>query len=145
MITFDSNILVYVADADAGERHTTAVAVVDQAIRDGAVVFLLQSFVEFFHVTVRKGHLTPSAARDFIRGWQAVAPVKPYIVDDLQAAIETVLAHKLSFFDTLLWATADRVGVTYLITEDQQDGRRLGRVTFVDPFAARNRALLGLD
>jgi predicted nucleic acid-binding protein len=59
--------------------------------------------------------------------------------------MDAVIKHKLSPFDALIWATAERAGVTHFVTEDQQDGRRLGRVTFVDPFAARNRALLGLD
>ena len=55
-----------------------------------------------------------------------------------------VLVHgKLSFFDSLLWATADRAGVAFLVAEDQQDGRRLGRLTFLDPFAPTNRVALG--
>ena len=50
--------------------------------------------------------------------------------------------HGLSFWDALLWATADRVGVRYLLTEDFQDGRTLGGVTFVDPFKGANERLL---
>jgi predicted nucleic acid-binding protein len=42
----------------------------------------------------------------------------------------------------LLWATADRIGVRYLLSEDYQDGRVLGGVTFVDPFKADNQRLL---
>jgi predicted nucleic acid-binding protein len=41
----------------------------------------------------------------------------------------------------MLWATADRVGVRYLLTEDFQDGRVLGGVTFVNPFEGGNEAL----
>ena len=48
----------------------------------------------------------------------------------------------LSFWDALIWATADRVGVQYLLTEDFRDGRVLGGVTSVDPFENHNRALL---
>ena len=42
----------------------------------------------------------------------------------------------------MLWATADRIGVRYLLTEDFQDGRVLGGVTFVDPFKPDNERLL---
>ena len=50
--------------------------------------------------------------------------------------------HGISFWDALLWATADRVGVRYLFTEDFQDGRTLGGVTFIDPFKGANERLL---
>jgi predicted nucleic acid-binding protein len=48
----------------------------------------------------------------------------------------------MSFWDALLWATADRIGVRYLLTEDYQDGRTLGGVTFVDPFKDENEQFL---
>ena len=42
----------------------------------------------------------------------------------------------------LLWATADRIGVRYLLTENFHDGRTLGGVTFVDPFTHENERLI---
>jgi predicted nucleic acid-binding protein len=40
--------------------------------------------------------------------------------------------------DAMLWATADRIGVTYLLTENFQDRRVLGGVTLVDPVGGGN-------
>ena len=41
----------------------------------------------------------------------------------------------LSFWDALLWATCDRVGMRYLLTEDfARIGRVIGKVTYLDPF-----------
>jgi hypothetical protein len=40
------------------------------------------------------------------------------------------------------WATADRIGVKYLLTEVFQDRRVLGGVTFVNPFQGGNEPLL---
>jgi predicted nucleic acid-binding protein len=48
----------------------------------------------------------------------------------------------MSFRDALLSATADRVGIRYLLTADVQDGCTLGGVTFVDPFKRENERLL---
>jgi predicted nucleic acid-binding protein len=42
----------------------------------------------------------------------------------------------------LALAAADRIGVRYLLSEDFQDGRTLGGVTFVDPFRSENEQLL---
>jgi predicted nucleic acid-binding protein len=38
-------------------------------------------------------------------------------------------------------ATAIRVGVRYLLTEDLQDGLALSGITIVNPFAVQNAAL----
>jgi predicted nucleic acid-binding protein len=145
VIAVDTNVLVYAVDRAAGERHVTAATLVDGLIRRQEILFLLQSFAEFFRATTRKRVLSAEASRAFVDGWWSVAPSAAYEAADLFAAMDAVNKHKLSPFDALIWATAERAGVTYFVTEDQQDGRRLGRVTFVDPFVARNRALLGLD
>ena len=42
----------------------------------------------------------------------------------------------------LLCATAERAGLQYLLTEDLQDGRRLGGLTIVNPFRTENRGLI---
>ena len=52
--------------------------------------------------------------------------------------------HGLSFWDALLWATCDRVGIRYLLTEDFQDRRVIGRVTYLNPFVPANAGLLDL-
>lgn len=146
MIAFDTNVLVYAVDKDAGERHRLALTLLAAAMGQLKIVFLLQTLVEFFNATRRgRFQLSPARARSFIDGWRGAAPVIAYTEADLLGAIEAVADHKLSFFDALLWATAERTGVTHLVTEDQQDGRKLGRVTFLDPFKVSNHAVLGLD
>ena len=52
--------------------------------------------------------------------------------------------HGLSFCDALLWATCDRVGIRYLLTEDFQDRRVIGRVTYLNPFLPADDGLLDL-
>jgi predicted nucleic acid-binding protein len=62
--------------------------------------------------------------------------------DDLETALEAVRTAKISFWDAMLWATAQRAGVRYLFTEDLQDGFALQRVTFVNPFNKSNGRLI---
>lgn len=49
-----------------------------------------------------------------------------------------VREHHLSFWDAMLWATARQAGCVALLTEDQQHGRSLGGVRFIDPFRPGN-------
>ena len=58
--------------------------------------------------------------------------------EDLTAALEAVRAHRLSFWDAMLWASAQRAGVRCLLTEDLQDGFILHNVKFVNPFKRAN-------
>ncbi len=61
---------------------------------------------------------------------------------DLSSAMRGVREHGLSFWDALLWATVRRVGVDLLISEDFQDRRTIEGVRILNPFAARNAALI---
>lgn len=139
---FDSNILIYAVDSRGGERHRVAAAVLARAIRDGTAVVPLQALGEFYHVTTRRLGLARTVARRFVDGWRATTRVEPYDAADLGAAMQASEDHGLAFWDALIWAVAERAGAAFLVTEDLQPGRRLGRVTFVDPFDPASLALL---
>jgi hypothetical protein len=51
---------------------------------------------------------------------------------------EAVRAHRLAFWDAMLWASARRAGVRHLLSEDLQDGFALQGVTFINPFNQEN-------
>jgi len=131
--SFDTNILVYAADEDAGRRHRIAIELIDRV--DGTdFVLALQSLSEFFHVTVRKRLLSVADAMAIVkdlRGLCRIAAADEVALTDAMAAVRD---HGLSFWDALLWATLRRAGCNLLVTEDLQDGRVLGGVRFVNPF-----------
>jgi predicted nucleic acid-binding protein len=142
LISLDSNVLVYAADRNAGQRHDQAAALIERAIRAGTCIQTLQSLCEFYNVATRKIGVDPEAAAAFVDGWNAVIQVEPHVPADLTNAMRAVREHLLSFWDGMLWATARRIGVGTLFTEDFQDGRVLEGVRFVNPFAAHNDALI---
>ena len=63
---------------------------------------------------------------------------------DLEVAVGAVARHGLSFWDAMLWATANRAGCRMLFSEDLQEGRRLDGVLFVNPFVPANQKLVDL-
>jgi predicted nucleic acid-binding protein len=140
--TFDTNMFVYAADAGAGARHLTASALMERALRSRRAVLILQTLAEFYSVVTRKSLAEPGDARLFLDNLRRTLPVHAVVEEDLDRAIEVVTHHNLPFWDALLWATAERAGVRHLLTEDFQDGRRLGGVKFVNPFNPANATLL---
>jgi predicted nucleic acid-binding protein len=141
-ICFDTNILAYAIDPTAGRRHAQALEIVRAATASREAVLILQTAAEFYAVATRKLETTPDDARSFLARLRSVLPVHAAAAPDLDRAMTAAEHHGISFWDALLWATADRVGVRYLLTEDFQDGRTLGGVTFIDPFKGANERLL---
>ena len=140
-ISFDTNLLIYAIDADAGIRHQEAVELVAQAANVECTL-TLQSLGEFFHVATRKCGIAPEVARRIVQRWRAVFPTIAANEADAARAMDAVCDHALPYWDALLWATVDRAGCSVLFTEDFQTGRTLGAVTFVDPFRADNAAIV---
>lgn len=140
-VTFDTNILVYAIDVDAGDKHETALDLIGRAVANDCVL-TLQSLAEFFFVATRKGRLDPALATAFVEDWRAVFPVRAATEDTLVEAIAAVRRDKMSFWDAMLWAVAREAGCRIVVSEDFQDGQALGGVRFVNPFVPANDTLV---
>ena len=139
---FDTNVLVYAAGDPTDAKAGRAQDLLERFVRARKAVLVLQTLAEFSNVGLRKVGLAVEEVAALVEAWRAVMPVHAATEQDLAAALTAVSGHRLQFFDALLWATARRAGVRYLLTEDFQDGRSLGGVRFVNPFTARNDRLI---
>jgi predicted nucleic acid-binding protein len=140
--TFDTNVLIYtlVKPPDAkGERARELLA---RCSRGDAALLLFQALAEFSHVAMRKFGVDPAEVRRRVGIWRRIIPLHLAADDDLDFALGLVFERKLGFWDALLCATAERAGLRYLLTEDMQDGQRIGGLTIVNPFRAENRRLI---
>lgn len=135
-ITFDSNILFYTVDSDAGERQEKARELVRRAALSHDCFLSLQTLSEFFAATTRKGKLTPSEAAVHLEDWQTLFPIVAATPASLRLAVRAVEQHSLSFWDAMQWAVAKQAGATLLMSEDLQDGRELEGVRFRNPFGS---------
>jgi predicted nucleic acid-binding protein len=80
--------------------------------------------------------------RRTIDAWRAVLPIQAADDGDLTAALEAARAHRLPFWDAMLWAPAQRAGVRCLLTEDLHDVFTLQSVRFINPFKRVNDRLV---
>ena len=107
-VTFDSKILVY-AVSRSDPRHATATALIAGAAR-GDCRQTLQSLAECFNVLSRKHRMPAIEAYRWVQYHQRLFPVVAADESDLAAAVRAVRDHGLSFWDGMLWATANRAG-----------------------------------
>ncbi|MDF1585494.1 PIN domain-containing protein [Marinimicrococcus flavescens] len=141
-VTFDSNILVYAAQRADPRQEMAADLLVRAASAD--CVQTLQSLCECFHVLRRKRLFEAHRAQSVIDRYRQLFDVAVSSLSDLDRAIHVSAQHGLQFWDTFMWATARRAGCRVIITEDQQDGRILEGVRFVNPFKPANGGLIDL-
>ena len=142
MVSFDTNVLVYATASISNVKVIRARDLVARAMRAASSVLLLQTLAEFSNVAIRKARIPVEDIRRTIDAWRAVLPVQAADDSDLLVALEAVRAHRLAFWDAMLWASAQRAGVRHLLTEDMQDGFTLQGVTFINPFKRENDQLI---
>jgi predicted nucleic acid-binding protein len=142
MVSFDTNILVYATAAAPDAKAQRSRDLIVRGMQSGWSVLLLQTLAEFSNVAIRKAGIPIDDIRATIAAWRAVLPVQVAEDSDLTAALDAVKAHRLAFWDAMLWAAAERAGVRHLLTEDLQDGFVLQGVRFVNPFERVNDPLI---
>lgn len=134
---FDTNILVYLFDANAADKQTAARRLWERACRDAVPVLSTQVLQEFL-VTVTKAvnqGLPMASAREAALEFAAMAEVATATVPLIVAATQRVEASGFSFWDALIVDSAIECGASILWTEDLQDGQRFGELAVVNPFA----------
>jgi predicted nucleic acid-binding protein len=142
MISFDTNILIYATVAGADDKANRARDLLGRAMRAANSTLLLQSLTEFSNVAIRKAGIAVDAVQRIVQSWCAVLPIQATDEGDLFTALEAVRAHRLAFWDGMLWSSAQRAGVRHMLTEDFQDGFVLQDVTFINPFRPKNDSLI---
>ncbi len=145
MLGIDANVLVYAADSSEADKHVRCREIVASALDAGRAFIPAQALAEFVWVRTRKQRRSVEETLEFADAWRSASQVASYDDRDIAAAIETTRRHLVVFWDALIWAVCDRSGAAYLVTEDFQDGQRLGSVTFLNPFNPANAARLGLS
>jgi predicted nucleic acid-binding protein len=135
-LTFiDTNVFVYAYDADAGDKHVRAKAVLRDCWETESGALSTQVMQEFYVTVTRKLSKTISkqAAREVVQTYEAW-PVYHPAVEDIIAASELEEQHSLSFWDALIVVSAQKSGAAALVSEDLQDGRQIGSLKITNPF-----------
>lgn len=140
----DTNVFVYALDASEPEKQRQAAAWLDElwARRAGRTSFQV---LQELYVNLTRKLSRPLAEADARTVTRALLTWNPSPPDAacLNRAWELQDRYGLSWWDSLIVASAGLQGCRYLLTEDLQPGQDLAGVVVVDPFAASPAELLG--
>lgn len=130
---FDTNVLLYAYDINAGKKRALASVLVASALSEPArSAISVQVLQEFFVNFTRSGHSDESAAIliDDFSVWKIVANTHELFLQGLQVKARW----QLSLWDSMIVAAAQQAGATVLYTEDLIHGQHYGAVQVINPF-----------
>lgn len=136
IVFVDTNILIYAHDRDAGVRWQRASQALEQLWDARTGRMSVQVLQEFFAVATGKlkAAVGVAAAREVIRTYSPWVTV-PTGVDTVLRASEIAEIAKISFWDGMIIAAAERSDAATLYTEDLNDGQVIAGIRIVNPLA----------
>lgn len=131
----DTNIIVYAYDQHEPQKMHIARDILRQGLREKNVFVSAQVLGEFFVVVTKKiqGPFAPAAALEIIE----VFEVLKFIEMDYSLVVQAISIHlqyKISYWDALIVAAAQRSRCDSLLTEDLKDGEMYNGVKVCNPF-----------
>ena len=133
---FDTNVLVYLFDADSPGKRRTARALLDKHTAAGDILLSTQVLQEFYVTVTRQLARTLDAgvASEVVSAL-AQLPIVQIDTKLILAAIHRSRSNQLSFWDALIVQAAIEGHATTLYSEDMQHGRVLDGLRLVNPFS----------
>ncbi|HEY4382518.1 MAG TPA: PIN domain-containing protein [Acidobacteriaceae bacterium] len=130
----DTNILIYAHDADQKKKHAIARKLLIDLLQTQSLAVSPQVLQEFYVNVTRKisRTLTKRAAREIVDDF-SVWCVETGAAD-IAAAFRIEDEAKISFWDAMICASAQKSGATVLLTEDMNSGQKIAGVQIHNPF-----------
>jgi predicted nucleic acid-binding protein len=132
---FDTNVLVYMFDADDPTKMAIARQLYSQSVQERSALLSIQVLQEFF-VTVTHKLGTPLSHDEAVRAIRDFADLS-IVRPDTDLILEAIAASRhfrISFWDSLIVQAALRGAATILYTEDLQHGQTFETLTVQNPF-----------
>ena len=133
---FDTNILVYLFDADSPDKRRKARALFQKHAEGGDILLSTQVLQEFY-VTVTRKLARPLGAAAASETASRLAELPMVQIDSalILSAIQRSRNDQLSFWDALIVQAAIEGHASTLYSEDMQHGQVLDGVRVDNPFA----------
>lgn len=129
----DTNVLLYEIDASEPKKQRQAHSWINMLWEESAGALSWQVLHEFYVNATKKPGSSVSHARSVVELFTQWQPVDTTCALIQRGWYWTDTA-KISYWDALILAAAERRGCQWLLSEDFQAGQKLGSITVVNPF-----------
>jgi len=131
----DTNILVYAYDQHEPHKQSKAQELITDGIEKEILLISVQVLGEFFNVVTRHipQPMTPDEAQEIIAAI-SILPVQEIDLAMVTRAIDTHKTYRISYWDALIVAAAERAGCTLILSEDLSDGQAYHNMVVRNPF-----------
>ncbi len=133
----DTNVVVYAYDVSEPTKHRIAQDLLVTLSNSRLLAFSTQVLNEFSAVMLRRGiePITgPKEVYETVKELTSIGEVLRVEESTTLSALDAMLRYSLSFWDSLIWATAKENGVSVIYSEDFQHGQTIEGVQFRNPF-----------
>lgn len=132
----DTNVFVYSFDRTAPVKRNTATELIRKAHTSGKGVISYQVVQEFFNVALRR--FTPTMQPQEAQAYLKSIFLPLLGIHSSQSlyleALHLQTHHRLSWYDSIIVASAAKAQCTLLFSEDMQHGRKFGDLQIQNPF-----------
>ena len=131
----DTNVLVYAYDRRDISKRSQARELLTTGIEDETAVISVQVLGEFFTVVTQRiqNPLSTEEAREAVN-LIGILPVMALDLAMVRRAISTLLRYRISYWDALIIAAAERAGCARIFSEDLNPGQSYHGIVVVNPF-----------
>jgi predicted nucleic acid-binding protein len=128
----DTNIFVYAQDAGSPDKQRRSREIIARLADSGDGVISTQVIQEFFVAATRKLGVEPIAAKGVLKAF-SVFDVVQVSAALIYEAIDCSILNQLSFWDSLILATAASAGCSTVFSEDLVAGQIILGVRVLNP------------
>jgi predicted nucleic acid-binding protein len=129
----DANVFIYARDPRDSRKQERAAQWIDLLWRERLGRTSTQAIAEFYAIATRKLGIPAELAWEYVEQYFIWKP-QPVDENVLRRGREIERRYRLSWWDSAIVAAAQLQDCQLLLTEDLQDGAKLGSVTVRNPF-----------
>ena len=129
----DTNVLLYAYDTSSKSKQRHAKSWMVWLWDNATAHVSWQVLQEFYYNAVFKLRVAPDDARAAVKAWSEWHP-PDVTLGLLERAWYWSDQAKISFWDSMIVAAAERAHCRWLLSEDFQAGREFGNLTVLNPF-----------
>ena len=128
----DTNILIYLEDNDNAIKHSIAINTIKEVAEASEGVISNQILAEFSNQMERTMRVNEINER--IADYQNSFQILIYSVNEIKVANELFEDYKIHFFDALIAATMKNNNVNTIITENENEFKKIPWISVINPF-----------